>query len=87
MSRISQLFEHRRAGVLLHPSSLPSAFSHGDIGAQAHHFVNFLADCGFRVWQMLPIGPTHMDGSPYQLLSVHAGSPELIDVHWLQQQQ
>lgn len=87
MNRISQLFEHRRAGVLLHPSSLPSEFSHGDIGAQAHHFVNFLADCGFRVWQMLPIGPTHMDGSPYQLLSVHAGSPELIDVHWLQQQQ
>jgi 4-alpha-glucanotransferase len=87
VSRISQLFEQRRAGVLLHPSSLPSPFSHGDIGVQAHHFVNFLADCGFRVWQMLPIGPTHSDGSPYQLLSVHAGSPELIDVHWLQQQQ
>lgn len=86
-SDLSQLFERRRAGVLLHPSSLPSPFCHGDLGAGAHHFIDFLADCGFRVWQMLPIGPTHSDGSPYQLLSVHAGNTELIDLRWLEQQQ
>ncbi len=82
-SRLSRLFAQRGAGVLLHPSSLPSCFNSGDIGAEARHFIDFLASCGFRLWQMLPIGPTHSDGSPYQLLSVHAGNPDLVDLHWL----
>ncbi len=82
-NRLARLFAQRRGGVLLHPSSLPSAYSSGDLGAEAHHFIDFLASCGFRVWQMLPIGPTHSDGSPYQLLSVHAGNPDLIDLQWL----
>jgi len=79
------LFDQRRAGVLLHPTSLPSrsAFRFGDIGQSAHDFVNFLADAGVSVWQMLPIGPTHGDLSPYQSLSAHAGHPELISLDWL----
>ncbi len=85
ITRLGRLFAQRRAGVLLHPSSLPSCFSSGDIGTEAKHYIDFLASCGFRVWQMLPIGPTHSDGSPYQLLSVHAGNPDLIDPHWLQE--
>jgi 4-alpha-glucanotransferase len=32
------------------------------------------------IWQMLPIGPTHTDGSPYQTRSMHAGNPELISL-------
>ncbi len=32
---------------------------------------------------MLPLGPTHEDRSPYQCLSVHAGSPMLISLDWL----
>jgi len=32
---------------------------------------------------MLPLGPTHSDGSPYQCLSVHAGNPLLISLEWL----
>lgn len=32
---------------------------------------------------MLPLGPTHIDGSPYQCLSVNAGSPQLISIDWL----
>lgn len=35
---------------------------------------------------MLPLGPTHSDGSPYQCLSSHAGSPSLIDYDNLAQQ-
>ena len=85
ITRLGRLFAQRRAGVLLHPSSLPSCFKSGDIGTEALHYIDFLASCGFRVWQMLPIGPTHSDGSPYQLLSVHAGNPELIDPQWLQE--
>jgi 4-alpha-glucanotransferase len=87
MNNMTGLFKHRRAGVLLHPTSLPSPYNCGDLGAEAHHFVDFLADCGFRVWQMLPIGPTHADGSPYQLLSVQAGNPRLVDLEWLQRLQ
>lgn len=73
-----ELLAERRAGVLLHPSSLPSPGDCGDLGAEAYRFVDFLADAGFSVWQMLPIGPTHEDRSPYQALSVHAGDVELI---------
>src|SRR5690606_26765276 len=75
----SHFFSQRRAGVLLHPTSLPSTHGdRGDIGAEAHNFLAFLHKSGFKVWQMLPIGPTHGDRSPYQSLSVHAGSSELI---------
>ena len=71
----------RSAGVLLHPTSLPGDAGHGGLGRQAFRFVDFLASCGFSVWQTLPLGPTHADGSPYQCLSVHAGNPELICLH------
>lgn len=70
----------RRAGVLLHPTSLPGGRTHGDLGRQSLHFIDFLAACGFGVWQTLPLGPTHVDGSPYQCLSVHAGNEDLISL-------
>lgn len=81
----SHLFNERRAGVLLHPTSLPAAASGcgGDLGAAAYQFLEFLAGAGFSIWQMLPIGPTHEDRSPYQLLSVHAGNSDLICLQWL----
>ena len=70
-------FSGRRSGVLLHPTSLPQP---GGIAGAARHFVDFLADSGFGVWQVLPLGPTHADGSPYLCLSSHAGNPDLIDL-------
>lgn len=68
----------RRAGIILHLTSLPGPGPCGTLGPQAHRFVNFLADCGLSVWQMLPVGPPQADGSPYQTRSVHAGNPRLI---------
>lgn len=70
--------QDRRAGVMLHPSSLPGGGVCGDLGPEARYFVNFLVDCGLSVWQMLPVGPTLSEGSPYQTSSVHAGNPRLI---------
>jgi 4-alpha-glucanotransferase len=64
----------RRAGVLLHITSLPSR----DLGQDAYYFVDFLHSTGATVWQVLPLGITHEDGSPYQSLSAHAGNPALI---------
>lgn len=78
--------DHRRGGILLHPTSLPGEFNGGDIGAEACRFIDFLSDSGLSVWQMLPLGPTHQDASPYQCLSVHAFNPNLIDLQFLQQQ-
>ncbi len=79
----SSVLERRRAGVLLHITSLPGEGASGDLGENAYRFVEFLAGHGFSVWQTLPVGPTHKDGSPYQCLSAHAGNPLLIDLHWL----
>lgn len=73
----------RRAGVLLHPSSLPSPGYIGDFGAEARRFVDSLAAAGLSIWQVLPLGPTHDDGCPYQSSSVHAGNPDLICLDWL----
>ena len=72
------VLDRRRAGVLLHPTSLPDD-GHGVLGASARAFVDFLAEAGFSVWQVLPLGPTHADGSPYQTQSAHAGESSLLD--------
>jgi len=78
----------RRAGVLLHVTSLPPTgsgepgprdASGGDLGDAAYRFVDFLVDAGCTVWQVLPLVPTHDDdGSPYNALSSMAGNPDLI---------
>lgn len=77
-------FAQRRAGILLHPTSLPGdGDGDGELGAEAFRFVDFLASAGISVWQMLPLGPTHADRSPYQCTSVHAGNPRLISLQRL----
>jgi 4-alpha-glucanotransferase len=77
------ILDRRRAGILLHITSLPGAPDHGDLGHDARRFIDFLAECGVSVWQTLPINPTHPDGSPYQCLSAHAGNPAMINLDWL----
>lgn len=76
---MQNILDKRRAGILLHISSLPG----GDLGQDAYYFVNFLHDCGITVWQTLPLGITHPDGSPYQCLSAHAGNPAFINIDGL----
>jgi 4-alpha-glucanotransferase len=83
VTQAHSILDRRRAGVLLHITSLPGGPHNGDLGRDAYRFVDFLADCGISVWQTLPINPTHPDGSPYQCLSAHAGNPLMIDLGWL----
>lgn len=85
----SEEYEHsplkkRQAGILLHPTSLPGPWGNGDFGSEAYRFVDFLAEAGQEVWQLLPLGPTN-GGSPYQCFSAHAGNPDLISVELLQE--
>ena len=83
MNKNNNILDQRRAGILLHPTSLPGPYASGDIGHSAYRFIEFVANSGCTVWQMLPLGPTHSDASPYQCLSVHAGNPLLISLDWL----
>ena len=73
----------RRAGVLCHITSLPSAYGIGTLGSAAHEFAATLADAGQHFWQMLPVGPTGYHDSPYQSPSTFAGNPLLIDLEEL----
>ncbi len=73
----------RTAGVLLHPVSLPGPRAAGEIGHEARNFVDFLATAGISIWQILPLGPTGPDRSPYQSTSAFAGNPDLIDLDLL----
>jgi len=68
----------RSAGVLLHPTSLPGPFGVGDLGPEAHRFVDMLVSGGQRVWQVMPLGPPGPSDSPYAARSSFAGNPLLI---------
>jgi 4-alpha-glucanotransferase len=75
---VTDSLAQRRAGVLLHLTSLPGGGPCGDLGWEAFNFVNFLAAAKVGVWQMLPVGPPQAGDSPYQTSSAHAGSARLI---------
>jgi 4-alpha-glucanotransferase len=68
----------RKAGILLHPTSLPGPFGVGDLGPQARAWVDFLADAGQTLWQILPLNPTGYGDSPYQCYSDFAGNASLV---------
>ncbi|AGA69642.1 4-alpha-glucanotransferase [Desulfitobacterium dichloroeliminans LMG P-21439] len=70
----------RSCGVLLSISSLPSAWGIGDFGNEAYDFVNFLAEGGQRIWQVLPLNPLDQGDSPYQSESAFAGNPLYISI-------
>jgi len=73
----------RSSGILLHPTSLPGRFGAGDLGPEAYRFLEFLAEAGQRLWQVLPLGPTGYGDSPYQSFSAFAGNPLLISLEQL----
>lgn len=68
----------RSSGILLHPTSFPGDFGIGDIGPQAHKWIDFLSNSRCGLWQVLPLGPTGYGDSPYQSFSAFAGNPYLI---------
>lgn len=79
----------RRAGVLLHVTSLPGPYGIGDIGPAARQALVWLEAAGQRIWQMLPVNPTDRVGSPYAAPSSLARNPlllsidDLVDDGWL----
>ncbi len=67
---LAEVVHERRAGVLLPVSAL------GDLdGAVA--FIDWLADAGMSLWQILPLGPTDEYDCPYSSWSALSGNPAL----------
>jgi 4-alpha-glucanotransferase len=64
----------RSAGILLHPTSLPSR----KLDPEAYRFVDWLAAAGQSWWQILPLGPPDEFHSPYRSPSAFAASPQLL---------
>ena len=75
--------KQKRAGVLLHPSSLPSPYGVGDLGDEAFRFIDFLAEGQQKIWQILPLTPTGPGNSPYVSASAFAGNERLISLEKL----
>ena len=73
----------RASGILMHITSLPSAYGVGAMGKEAFRFIDFLEKSGQRYWQILPLTPTGFGDSPYQSCSTYAGNPYLIDLDLL----
>lgn len=77
----------RSSGIVLHPTSLPGQFGIGDLGRSAYEFVDFLERSGQKIWQVLPLGPTGYEHSPYTMnFSAFAGNPLLISLEQLAQE-
>ena len=72
------VFDRRRAAALLPLSALEAPLGRG-----GRAFVDWLAAAGFSVWQILPVGPVGVDGSPYWVRSDFAGNPRFLDTQEL----
>jgi len=64
----------RIAGILLHPTSLPS----GTLDDDVFKWLDFMAEAGLRLWQVLPLGVPQDNLSPYQCYSAFAMNPALL---------
>lgn len=76
----------RRAGILLHPTSLPGPGPCGDLGDGATRFLEFLRAAGCSLWQVLPLCPAGGGFSPYASRGARVGGTHLISVDLLQQE-
>lgn len=70
-------FHQRRAGILLHPTSLPSQTLDRDV----ERWLEVLKSTGFSIWQVLPLGEPQHGLSPYQCVSAFALNPALLSTY------
>lgn len=73
----------RASGILLHLTSLPSAYGIGDLGPAAFAWIDRLAESNQSWWQILPLGPTGYGNSPFEPLSSFALNPLLASPEML----
>ncbi|XP_010245859.1 PREDICTED: 4-alpha-glucanotransferase, chloroplastic/amyloplastic isoform X2 [Nelumbo nucifera] len=79
--------DQRRAGVLLHPTSLPGPYGIGDLGEEIFRFLDWLHEAGCTIWQVLPLVPpgrkANEEGSPYAGQDANCGNTLLISLEEL----
>ena len=73
----------RASGVLMHISSLFGDYSCGAFSDAAKYFIDFLSDCGFSYWQVLPFCMVDECNSPYKSYSTFGGNPYFVDLDTL----
>ena len=73
----------RASGVLMHISSLWGEYSEGAFSKSAKEFIDFLSDCGFKYWQVLPFCLPDEYNSPYKSYSAFSVNPYFIDIEAL----
>ena len=79
----TSIFDQRRAGLLLHLSSVPGPHGIGDLGPRAFEVANWIAASGSTLWQMLPVGPVGKGDSPYSVTSSFAIEPLFLSLEML----
>jgi len=80
--------DDRRAGVVMHPTSLPGPYGIGDAGPEARAFVDWLAKGKMQIWQVLPLVPPGRPipgvredyWSPYSGRDAHCGNTLVISL-------
>jgi 4-alpha-glucanotransferase len=79
------MIQTRGSGILLHITSLPSAYGIGDFGPAAYRFVEALERARQHYWQILPLNPTETAyaHSPYSSPSAFAMNTLLISPEML----
>jgi len=64
----------------MHPSSLWGGYSIGSFGDAGRELIDFLYECGFKVWQTLPFCMTDEYNSPYSSPAAFSFNPYFIDL-------
>ncbi|MBE6632839.1 MAG: 4-alpha-glucanotransferase [Ruminococcaceae bacterium] len=75
----------RKSGVLMHVSSLWGDYSEGSLGRAAREWIDFLAEGGFKVWQVLPFCLPDEWNSPYKSNGAFSLNPNFIDLPTLRE--
>lgn len=74
---------NRKSGVLMHISSLHGEYSIGSFGKEAMQFIDYIKECGFSYWQVLPFCMVDECNSPYKSYSAFGGNPYFVDLNTL----
>lgn len=59
----------KECGVLLPIFSLPGKYGIGTLGQNAYKFIDFLSECGFSYWEVLPVEDIGKGNSPFDIPS------------------
>ncbi len=69
----------KESGILLHITSLPSKYGIGTLGKECIKFIDYIAECGFSYWEILPLEDTGFPNSPFLIKSPFGHNSLLID--------